>query len=132
MTTIAITADQLSTPEVIANPYPSYHELRDQTPLIHTLLPAGTISGIDEPVHAWALMRYDDVYNVLRDHESFSSRHRLVGKIAPALALMQDDPPRHTRFRRLVNKAFTLKRNETLTPWITSVTNELLDKIGTW
>ncbi len=132
MTTIAITADQLSTPEVIANPYPSYHELRDQTPLIHTLLPAGTISGIDEPVHAWALMRYDDVYNVLRDHESFSSRHRLVGKIAPALALMQDDPPRHTRFRRLVNKAFTLKRIETLTPWITSVTNELLDKIGTW
>src|SRR5439155_25558397 len=43
---------------------------------------------------------------------------------------IQDDPPRHTRFRRLVNKAFTLKRMEALEPWIASVTNELLDELG--
>jgi hypothetical protein len=42
-----------------------------------------------------------------------------------------DDPPRHTRFRRLVNKAFTLKRIEALEPWIASVANELLDEMGT-
>jgi cytochrome P450 len=41
-----------------------------------------------------------------------------------------DDPPRNTRFRRLVNKAFTLKWVEALTPWITSVAKELLDKVG--
>jgi cytochrome P450 len=39
-----------------------------------------------------------------------------------------DDPPRHTRFRRLVNKAFTVKRVEALTPWITTVAHELLAK----
>src|SRR4029453_1004055 len=42
-----------------------------------------------------------------------------------------DDPPRHTHLRRLVNKTFTLKRIEALTPWITSVVTELLDEIGT-
>ena len=52
-------------------------------------------------------------------------------KLNPKLVLIQDDPPRHTRFRRLVNKTFTLKRIEALTPWITSVANELLDEIGT-
>jgi cytochrome P450 len=41
-----------------------------------------------------------------------------------------DDPPRHSRFRRLVNKAFTLKRVEALTPWIVSIAQELLDQIG--
>src|SRR5262249_16635932 len=47
------------------------------------------------------------------------------------LVLLLDDPPRHTRFRRLVNKAFTLKRIEALTPWITSVADELLDEAST-
>ena len=40
-------------------------------------------------------------------------------------------PPRHTRFRRLVNTTFTLKRIAELTPWITRVDHELLDEIGT-
>jgi hypothetical protein len=46
------------------------------------------------------------------------------------LVLITDDPPRHTRFRRLVNKTFTLKRIEALTPWITAIANELLDESG--
>lgn len=132
MTTIPISADQLSTPNVIANPYPSYHELRDHSPLNYVFLPAGTVAGIDEPIRAWAFMKYHDVYNALRDHDTFASgQNPLAGKIAPKLALIQDDPPRHTRFRRLVNKTFTLKRIEALTPWIQSVADELLDEIGT-
>lgn len=122
-----ITADQLSTPDVIANPYPYYRELRRHTPLDYMFLPAGTVAGIDEPIRAWALMKYGDVYGALRDHDTFASgRNPLAGKIAPRLALIQDDPPRHTRFRRLVNRAFTLKRIEALTPWITEVAHELL------
>lgn len=131
MTTLPISADQLSTPGVIANPYPYYHELREHSPLNYVFLPAGTVAGIDGPIRAWAFMKYHDVYNALRDHETFASGHNpLAGKIAPKLALIQDDPPRHTRFRRLVNKTFTLKRIEALTPWIQSVTNELLDEMG--
>jgi cytochrome P450 len=113
-------------------PYPTYHHLRDQSPLNYIFLPAGAVTGLNEPIRGWALMKYDDVYNALRDHDTFvSGRNPLVGKLLPKAVLIQDDPPRHTRFRRLVNKAFTLKRIEALTPWITSVVTELLDEMGT-
>ncbi|HKA54424.1 MAG TPA: hypothetical protein VKJ47_12265, partial [Candidatus Binatia bacterium] len=113
--------EQLAT--FIADPYPVYQQMRDQTPTELIFLPAGVVPGLDEPLKAWALMKYPDVYNALRDHESFSSaRNPLVDKgIFPRLVLIGDDPPRHTRFRRLVNKAFTLKRVEALEPWITKV-----------
>ena len=124
-----MSADQLSIPEVIADPYPYYRELRERSPVNYVFLPAGAVSGIDEPVRAWALMKYNDVYSALRDHDTFVSCHSLAGKIAPRLALIHDDPPRHTRFRRLVNKAFTLKRIETLTPFIMGIADELLDEI---
>jgi cytochrome P450 len=127
----AITPDYLSTREVIADPYPAYHQLRDQSPFNYVDFPAGTVPGIEGPIRSWALMRYADVYSALRDHERFSSaRNPLIGNAFPPLVLILDDPPRHTRFRRLVNKTFTLKRIEALTPWITSVANELLDEAG--
>lgn len=130
MTTLtAISADRLSNPDVIANPYPYYHELREHSPLNYMFLPSGTVTGINEPIRAWALMKYRDVYNALRDHETFASQHSLAGKVVPRLALIHDDPPRHTRFRRLVNKAFTLKRIEALKPWITTVVEELIDEM---
>src|SRR5215510_7228481 len=118
---------------LMTDPYPVYRELRDQTPMEFMSLPAGLVPGLDEPIRSWALMKYDDVYNALRDHETFSSaRNPFVAKgIFPQLVLIMDDPPRHTRFRRLVNKAFTLKRVESLEPWITSSANQLLDEIGT-
>ena len=130
--TTVFTPEQLWMPGFIANPYPTYHHLRDQSPLNFMLLPAGAASGVNEPLRAWALMKHDDVYNALRDHETFSSeRNPLVGKVLPKLTLLHDDPPRHAHLRRLVNKTFTLKRIEALTPWITSVVTELLDEIGT-
>lgn len=128
-TSALITPDQLMTPAVFTDPYPVYRQLRDQTPLSY-LVPPGTIPGFDEPMRAWALMKYDDVYGALRDHETFSSEDPRAGRFGPKLMLIQDDPPRHTRFRRLVNKAFTLKRVEALAPWIAGVANELLDEVG--
>jgi cytochrome P450 len=127
----AVNPDRLSSPDVIANPYPYYRELREHSPLNYVFLPAGAVAGVDEPIRAWALMKYRDVYGALRDHDTFvSGQNPLAGKIAPKLALIQDDPPRHTRFRRLVNKTFTIKRIEALTPWIQSVADELLDDMG--
>lgn len=116
----------------LADPYPTYRQMRDQTPLEYVFLPPGIVPGIDEPMRAWALMKFHDVYNALRDHETFSSdRNPLVAKgVFPPLVLILDDPPRHTRFRRLVNKAFTLRRVEALQPWIARVVHELLDEIG--
>jgi cytochrome P450 len=75
-------------------------------------------------------MKFSHVYDALRDHEAFSSSRSAVVKAFAPLPMVFDDPPRHTRFRRLVNKAFTVKRVEALTPWITAVAHELLDEVG--
>jgi cytochrome P450 len=131
-TTATFTPDQLATPACIADPYPVYRQLRAQSPVHYQFLPGGIIPGIDHPLRAWAFLRFAEVYGALRDHDTFSSaRNPLEGKVVPKLVLITDDPPRHTRFRRLVNKAFTLKRIEALRPWITSVANEVLDEVGT-
>ncbi len=121
---------QLSTPEVIADPYAAYRQLRDRSPVNYVFIQAGALPGVEEPIRAWALLKYDDVYRALRDPEAFSSvRPAKWAKIWPPLVLLEDDPPRHTRFRRLVNKAFTMKRIEALTPWITAIANELVDAL---
>ena len=123
--------DQLNSPAVIANPYPAYHQLREQSPLNYIFFPGGVAPGIDEPMHAWALMKYHDVYSALRDHTTFSSANNpLEEKIGPKLVLLTDDPPRHSRFRRLVNTAFTLKRVEALEPRITAIAHGLLENRG--
>jgi cytochrome P450 len=134
-TTPTFTLDELrgQLAAFVTDPYPTYQQMRDQTPMEMIFVPAGVVPGLDESLKAWALMKYTDVYNALRDHDTFSSaRNPLVEKgIFPRLVLIADDPPRHTRFRRLVNKAFTLKRVETLEPWIAKVANEQLDEMGT-
>jgi cytochrome P450 len=123
--------DDLFTADVIADPYPAYRQLRERSPFNGLMLPGGLVPGIEGDMRTWALLKHHDVYGVLRDHETFSSAgNPLVGKVFPPLVLIFDDPPRHTRFRRLVNKTFTLKRIEALTPWITSVADELLDQFG--
>ncbi|MGH7964615.1 MAG: cytochrome P450 [Candidatus Binatia bacterium] len=116
----------------LSDPYATYRQVHEQTPMEFAFLPGGMIPGFDEPMQAWALMKHADVYAALRDHETFSSaRDPFVAKgIFPQLVLIMDDPPRHTRFRRLVNKAFTLRRIETLEPWITQVAHGLLKEIG--
>ena len=68
----------LATPEVVANPYPVYAALREISPVPgYVDYPPGTVPGVDEPVNAWALLKYDHVRDAARDHKSFSSRDPL-------------------------------------------------------
>src|SRR5438445_11951283 len=112
------TPDQLTTPAVFADPYPAYQQLRDHTPLNYLGLPPGTIPGIDEPIRAWAFMKYDDVYGALRDHDTFSSEDPRAGQLGPKMVLIKDDPRRRTRFPRLANTAVTRNCFGPLGPWI--------------
>ena len=130
MDTTPITPDHLVARTTFADPYPVYHSLRDQSPVHYVSIPASTSSGLTTPIWAWGFLKYNDVYEALRDHDTFSSEDPRAGQFGPKIVLIQDDPPRHTRFRRLVNKAFTLKRVEALEPWITNIANTLLDDIG--
>jgi hypothetical protein len=123
----SFTPDDLTKRALFANPYPLYQALREQSPVHYIGIPASEGSGLTKPIWSWGLLKYEDAYAALRDHETFSSDNPQAGQFGPKLVLIQDNPPRHTRFRRLVNKAFTLKRIEALEPWITGIANDLLD-----
>ena len=126
MTAPTATATTLMTPECNANPYPEYDRLRAQSPIYY-----GNEDQHGGPGAMWGLLRYEDVYGALADHETFSSV-QTGGQSSGSgmrLVLLNDDPPRHTRFRKLVNKAFTPRRIRELEPWLQTVVNELLEEV---
>ena len=45
-------------------------------------------------------------------------------------AILNLDPPDHTRIRKLVSKAFTVRRIEQLRPRIQELVDEALDRVG--
>jgi cytochrome P450 len=88
------------------DPYPTYARLRAQAPLYR-----------NEELDFWALSRYDDVLGAFRNPAQLSNRFGV--SLDPAvygpqaergMSFLAMDPPRHTRMRSLVSKAFTPKR----------------------
>ena len=68
MTSTAVPAlGLLTTPDGVSNPYPLYDQLREVSPVPgYRDWPPGTVPGADEPVTAWALFRYDQVFEATR------------------------------------------------------------------
>ena len=89
-------------PEVTANPYPYYAELRNTAPVMWL-----------EPFQCWALSRYADVDFALRNPAIFSSSvftAEALGDLNPVPEvpwILDMNPPEHTRLRKLANKGFT-------------------------
>jgi hypothetical protein len=87
-------------PKYVADPYPYWERLRNEAPVYWC-----------RASRFWAITRYDDVLEVLRDPARFSSRAGPSGlsekSDMPRLPLIQDDPPHHDRLRRILSKAFT-------------------------
>src|SRR5437773_11162641 len=116
-------------PEVLANPYPLYHRLRNEDP-IHW----------DPFLHAWVVTRYADVVHVLYH---FSARRTPTPEQLSAMGLaalnpiaqvmvrqmLFLDPPDHTRLRALASAAFTPRRVERLRSHIQEIMNGLLDAL---
>jgi pimeloyl-[acyl-carrier protein] synthase len=113
-------------PAVDANPYPAFNRLRETHPV--SLTPNGD----------WRLCRYADVVRLLRD-VSVGVRKTdglLPGQTVADLAaspgsfMLQQDPPTHTRLRKLVSKAFTPRSVESWRPRMEAITHQLLDKVA--
>jgi cytochrome P450 len=114
-------------PGMLADPYPSYARLRSTDP-VHW---ADQFGG-------WVLTRYADVTAVLRSPNASAERtatdRQGVGAEFRALyevrshSMLNADPPRHTRLRLLVNKAFTPRTVEGLAPFVRSFVDETLGK----
>ena len=113
-------------PTVLENPYPYYAQLRHDAPVYWI-----------EPMQAWAISRYDEVFFVLRNPQLFSSARWWQATSAqdmdPALEaphIMASDPPVHTRLRKLINRAFTPRLVAELEPRIRTITNDLFDQMA--
>ncbi len=123
---------RLCEPAGIADPYPLYEELRDLSPVAgYRDWPPGTVPGLDEPVTAWALFRYDQVFEAAKDSATFSSRDPIQeASSAPSLMLVNTDPPLHTAERKLVSQAFSPRRVKRLGGWLDELIPRLLDELG--
>jgi cytochrome P450 len=105
---------------------PMYFWLQEHEPLARVKLPYGE--------EGWLLTRYDDVRTALGDAR-FSLAEaavRDVPRLTPervGAILTDQDPPEHTRLRRLVAKAFTARRVEQLRTRAEQITNDLIDEM---
>ena len=105
---------------------PMYAELRANEPVARVQMPFG------EP--AWLVTRHADVRTVMSDPRF--SRSPAVTRDAPRVAqqftdggILAMDPPDHTRLRRLVAKAFTMRRVEALRPGAERIAADLADRM---
>jgi cytochrome P450 len=118
----------------LENPFAIYALLRAVRPVMKM-----PIEGYDGP-GVWFLTRYQDVHSTLRDPRFSVDRLRApiirdnLERLPPFLrqsvqsvrSMLNMDPPDHTRVRKLVNKAFTPRRIESLRAHIETIVDELL------
>ena len=121
-------------PAIGTNPFPFYRALRARAPVHY-----------DPRLDVYLISRHEDVMTVLRDDEAFSLERgyqdRWANGHAEELAeiLNRDgggfirdpvyDPPTHTRYRKLIETAFTAHRVKTLEPRIRQIAADVLDPL---
>ena len=125
----------LFSPGVRACPHPTYAAMRSGAPLYRLTTPTG------QPL--WYVTRYQDVAALLRDKRlvndmrSALTAEELARLPVPAPShrfltnhMLHADPPRHTRLRSLVGKAFSPQRIHKLAPRISELAEALLDEVA--
>jgi hypothetical protein len=113
--------------DFLANPFPVYAALRDSEPVRR--MPDGS----------WFLTRYADLVAVYRDAATFSSDKRVefAPKYGPQSPLYEhhthslvfNDPPLHTRVRKLIMGALTRRAIADMEPGLVKLVDSLLDRI---
>jgi cytochrome P450 len=132
MTDAAAVAYNPFEPGFAENPYDQYRAMREHEP-VH-----------ESPFGIWLLFRYGDVLRFLRDPslsvEDANAKPTVLDAVADQVlgedrdrevgtrAMLNRDPPDHTRLRKLVSKAFTPRRIEGLRPRVHELVDESLDR----
>jgi len=125
----ALSLYHLLEPEVLANPYPLYHRLRNEDP-VHW----------DPFLHEWVVTRYADVIRVLHEFSAnctptpeqltamgLSALNPIAQVMVKQMLFM--DAPAHTRLRSLASEAFTPPRVELLREHIQEITTSLIEAV---
>lgn len=117
-------------PATRADPYPIFARLRDEDPCHWS-----------PRLKSWILTRYDDVKAVTQDGALSSDRLRPFFDSLPSgqaqriadivrylsLWMVFNDPPEHTRLRRLTSKVLSVAAMQGMRPQVRSIADELLD-----
>src|SRR6201996_8097409 len=115
------------TPEFYADPYPTYRALRENAPVKR--MPSGS----------WFLTRYDDLVTAYKNTKAFSSdkKKEFAPKYGDSLlyehhttSLVFNDPPIHTRVRRLIVGALSPPASAEMEADLTRLADGLLDGPG--
>ncbi len=115
------------TAEFYVNPYPTYRALREHEPVKR--LPNGS----------WFLTRYDDLVTAYKSTKLFSSdkRREFAPKYGDSLlyehhttSLVFNDPPAHTRVRRLIMGALSPRAILEMEPGLIALVDRLLETIA--
>jgi cytochrome P450 len=108
-----------------ADPHPYLRRLRDIAPVDQT------------PIGVWRLTRYADCVRLLtqvptgvRLSDGSLPGEGLVPNAGPARFMLQQDPPNHTRLRKLVSKAFTPRAIERLRARAQQVADAQMDAVA--
>lgn len=122
--------DRFYQSDTVQDPFDYYHLLRHHDP-VHQL------DGED----VYLVTRHNDCETVLAETDAFSNKagpglrqsELLSAATSPedyrvVRTLLTNDPPSHTRFRKLVAPAFTARRIAALESKIREVANDLIDK----
>ena len=115
------------TPDFYADPYPTYRALREHEPV--KLMPNGS----------WFLTRYDDLVSAYKNTKLFSSDKKK--EFAPkygasplfehhTTSLVFNDPPAHTRVRRLIMGALSPRAIAEMEGDLVALVDRLLDALA--
>ncbi|GBQ02876.1 cytochrome P450 [Streptomyces spongiicola] len=127
-----VAAAERCTAEFRRNPHPVYAHLRDTAPVCPMTPPHG--------IETYLITRYEDARAALSDprlskdmYGAMDAYRRIFGDSSVALDdnMLNSDPPKHTRLRKLVNSEFTPRRVEALRPKIQDIVDRLLDACPT-
>jgi hypothetical protein len=106
------------------DPYPVYRRLRNEAPAYY-------MPNYD----AWALSRFQDIWNASNDPESYSTARgvspaQVLTKEQPVTPMLNTlDPPAHTRLRSVIRHCFLPKHLRQLAPVARKLFDDLLDQV---
>lgn len=100
------------------DPFSWYEKMRKESPVYY-----------DPNTGVWNVFLYEDVKRVLSDKETFSSHLQKNPKGSIRKTLINQDPPKHTQVRSIVNRSFTPRVMKEWEPRIQAITEELLQRM---
>ncbi|MFJ5938597.1 cytochrome P450 [Streptomyces sp. NPDC093071] len=121
--------DPTQNPDFPKDPYPAYAAMRSTSSVQPVIAGSSGRTSYLVTGYAEARAALGDA-RLSKNTAVFFAGKRSRRRLHPAVAhtMLASDPPQHTRLRKLVTKAFTTGAVAELRPFITRVTDELLDQ----